>query len=222
MELIEKIIQGGPALLVLLALSVLAVTLLILKVVHLRRLAISNRLECLEIVKLVDKEGASRVLNDRELLGVPYAHVAVEAIEIGEALELSPEEREKSLQLSINRQVKVLEIGMRPISLVAHLSPLLGLLGTVLGMISSFRSLESVGMKADPSVLAGGIWEALLTTAFGLIIAIPMLAAYHYFESRVDRVADELQTLGDQILKMVRLRHLSTSKDKNLSHYALQ
>ena len=73
------------------------------------------------------------------------------------------------------------------LELLAHLSPLLGLLGTVLGMIDAFSMLEQVGDQADPSVFAGGIWKALLTTAMGLVVAIPALAAFNFFDGRARR-----------------------------------
>jgi len=70
---------------------------------------------------------------------------------------------------------------------LAHITPLLGLFGTVLGMIAVFRRVQELQGQADVTVLAGGIWEALLTTAFGLAIAIPCAAAYHYFQSLASR-----------------------------------
>jgi biopolymer transport protein ExbB len=78
---------------------------------------------------------------------------------------------------------------------VAHLAPLLGLFGTVLGMIEVFRKLESIGGRADVSLLSGGIWVALLTTAFGLLIAIPTLMAHHYFSGIVTGRSEDIQFL---------------------------
>jgi biopolymer transport protein ExbB len=66
-----------------------------------------------------------------------------------------------------------LESGFRLLDSVAQLAPLLGLFGTVLGMIEAFQSLQDAGAQVDPSILAGGIWVALLTTAVGLVVAMP-------------------------------------------------
>ncbi len=85
--------------------------------------------------------------------------------------------------------------GLRALDVIATISPLLGLLGTVLGMIAAFRALESTGARADPSVLAGGIWEALLTTAAGMAVAIPAALALAWFESVIERVAEDLEDL---------------------------
>jgi biopolymer transport protein ExbB len=78
---------------------------------------------------------------------------------------------------------------------VAHLAPLCGLFGTVLGMIEVFRKLESIGGRADVSLLSGGIWVALLTTAFGLLVAIPTLIAHHYFSGLVTGRSEDIQLL---------------------------
>lgn len=77
---------------------------------------------------------------------------------------------------------------LRILEVVASLGPLLGLLGTVMGMIKAFQQLELAGSRVDPAVLSGGIWEALLTTAEGLIVGIPAVIALHWFERRVDRL----------------------------------
>lgn len=80
-----------------------------------------------------------------------------------------------------------LEGGFRFLDNVAQLSPLLGLFGTVLGMISAFQSLQAAGPQVDPSVLAGGIWIALMTTAVGLVVAMPTSLVLSWFETRLDR-----------------------------------
>ena len=85
-------------------------------------------------------------------------------------------------------QLDGLRSGLRSLALIASLSPLIGLLGTVLGMINAFQALQDAGNRVDPSILSGGIWVALLTTAAGLIIAIPAAAAHNWMEGVVYRV----------------------------------
>lgn len=79
-----------------------------------------------------------------------------------------------------------LEGGFRLMDSVAQLAPLLGLFGTVLGMISAFQALQEAGAQVDPSILAGGIWVALLTTAVGLAVAMPTSVVLSWFEARMD------------------------------------
>jgi biopolymer transport protein ExbB len=90
--------------------------------------------------------------------------------------------------------------GLRGLELIATIAPLVGLLGTVLGMVSAFRALEAAGSQADPSALAGGIWEALLTTALGMAIAIPASAALTWFESVADRAQARVEDMVTRLL----------------------
>ncbi|SMX41548.1 MotA/TolQ/ExbB proton channel family protein [Actibacterium lipolyticum] len=98
--------------------------------------------------------------------------------------------------------------GLRPLELIATIAPLLGLLGTVLGMIAAFQALQEAGSRADPAVLAGGIWEALLTTAAGMAVAIPASMALTWFESVTDRLRLEMEDAATTIF----LRPLAQTK----------
>ncbi|MCP1167394.1 MotA/TolQ/ExbB proton channel family protein [Limimaricola litoreus] len=89
--------------------------------------------------------------------------------------------------------------GLRPLELIATIAPLLGLLGTVLGMIAAFQALQEAGSRADPAALAGGIWEALLTTAAGMAVAIPASMALTWFESVADRLRHEMEDAATRI-----------------------
>jgi biopolymer transport protein ExbB len=95
--------------------------------------------------------------------------------------------REGSLQL------ERVEKRLRVLAAISHLAPLLGLLGTVIGMVAAFATIEGLKQAASPADLAGGIWEALLTTVFGLVVAIPCMAAYHGFEGLADKIARRMQ-----------------------------
>jgi biopolymer transport protein ExbB len=87
----------------------------------------------------------------------------------------------------------------RPLEVVASLAPLLGLFGTVLGMISAFQQLEAAGNQVNPAILSGGIWVALLTTAAGLAVAMPVVVILNWLERRVDRLAHEMDDCVTQI-----------------------
>lgn len=89
--------------------------------------------------------------------------------------------------------------GLRALELIAAIAPLLGLLGTVLGMITAFQALQESGNRADPALLAGGIWEALLTTAAGMAVAIPASIALTWFEAVIDRMRIDVEDLATRI-----------------------
>lgn len=88
--------------------------------------------------------------------------------------------------LSAQYLLNDLRVGFRSLEVMAATAPLLGLLGTVLGMIDAFRQLAAAGNQVDPAMLSSGIWQALLTTAGGLIVALPALIAWHYFDRRLE------------------------------------
>jgi biopolymer transport protein ExbB len=82
---------------------------------------------------------------------------------------------------------------LRVLAAVSHLAPLVGLLGTVTGMVVAFAGIEALDGAPKPSDLAGGIWEALLTTVCGLAVAIPCMAAFHAYESHADKIARRME-----------------------------
>lgn len=103
------------------------------------------------------------------------------------------------LQAEAETRFARLESGFRLLDSVAQLAPLLGLFGTVLGMISAFQALQGAGAQVDPSILAGGIWVALLTTAVGLAVAMPTALILSWFEARMEAE----RVLSEQALRTV-------------------
>jgi len=95
---------------------------------------------------------------------------------------------EKELALIGTRQIRIVERGLSWLGLIATVAPLLGLTGTVTGMIKAFMVIEK-SPSVNPSLLAGGIWEALVTTAAGLLVAIPIHIGHHYLEKQADEIA---------------------------------
>ena len=92
-------------------------------------------------------------------------------------------------------KIAALRSWLRPLDLIAQTAPLLGLFGTVLGMIEAFQAMQGAGAAVDPSVLAGGIWVALLTTAVGLAISIPVSAVVSWFDGRIERTQQEMEAV---------------------------
>lgn len=112
---------------------------------------------------------------------------------------------EKAIEESGAVEMAFLERGLVWISTVANLAPLIGFLGTVSGMINAFAAIAAAG-DVDPSVVASGISEALITTAAGLVIAIPAQTAYNYFLSHIDKIIIDLQESSNQFVDdLIRL-----------------
>lgn len=101
------------------------------------------------------------------------------------------------------RQISQLKKGLRVLNGVSTLSPLIGLLGTVVGMIRSFNDIATAGAMGQTQTLANGIALALLTTAVGLLIAIPAMAAYLYLAGKVDSLVMEMDRLGQELVNLI-------------------
>ena len=114
-----------------------------------------------------------------------------------------------------SQELRRLEQRLQVLAAIGHLTPLMGLLGTVLGMITCFEKIQSMGGQADVNALAGGISVALLTTAFGLIVAIPVMAVYHFFENLVNNRSDEMQYLISELNQILNI-HPVDRKTKEL------
>ena len=108
--------------------------------------------------------------------------------------------REAALRIEGEAVIQRLEARLPRLSILASLAPLMGLLGTVLGMIQTFSEISNAQAGVNMNQLAGGIWQALITTAAGLIIAIPALFFLHQFRTRIDTVASALSEAANAVL----------------------
>ena len=100
-------------------------------------------------------------------------------------------------------EVPRLEKNLVVLATIAHISPLLGLLGTVVGMIRAFMTIEELEGVVNPSDLAGGIWEALMTTAFGLLVAILAYVAYNFLVARVGKMVLDMETSATEVVSLL-------------------
>ena len=113
---------------------------------------------------------------------------------------ISIADMERAIEAAGQHEVSLLTANLRTLGVVANLAPMLGLLGTVIGMIKAFSVISQSGTE-NPGLVASGISEALMTTAAGLIVGIPALAAYHYFRAKIDRYVYEMEHISLEILE---------------------
>ncbi|WP_240610929.1 MotA/TolQ/ExbB proton channel family protein [Oceaniglobus ichthyenteri] len=193
MQAVLAILQtGGPALAAIAVLSVLTMAIILWK---LWRLALSGAWGTRRANRMVDAALSKTKSTNIAPRGVRARFVAgaVRARSLTDTLA-----REEITRLAA-REIATLRSGLRPLELIVTIAPLIGLLGTVLGMIEAFQALETSGGQADPSVLAGGIWEALLTTAAGMAVAIPAAVALSWFEGIADRVQTDMEDMATRL-----------------------
>ncbi|MCR4416851.1 MAG: MotA/TolQ/ExbB proton channel family protein [Ignavibacteria bacterium] len=109
----------------------------------------------------------------------------------------------ESIESAGKQEIYKLEKGLSVLATISGVAPLLGFLGTVTGMISAFMRIESLGGNASPSDLAGGIWEALLTTAFGLSVGIIAYLFYNYFVTRINKLISEMEITSTDFIDVL-------------------
>jgi len=189
---------GGPIVGLLLFLSVVALTIVLLKLWQVNRFGVGKRRLERAVRHWCVTPGMEAAVRAGEVPG-PFAAVISRAMT--RLSQGSPEAivREE-LELGADQIVGDMRSYLRALEAIAQAAPLLGLLGTVLGMIDAFRVLESSGGDVDPAGLAGGIWVALMTTAVGLAVAIPTALALHWFDGRVDRERRRIERLATLVL----------------------
>jgi len=107
--------------------------------------------------------------------------------------------RDSILSREGSSAIEKVESRLRGLATITHVAPLLGLLGTVAGLVVAFHEIELSAGQVQAQSLAGGIWEALLSTVFGLIVAIPCMIAFHSFESQADRIARRMQSIVSEL-----------------------
>ena len=124
---------------------------------------------------------------------------------------LDPEQTRSEVYRLVRNQIQQMASGLRALEVIATVAPLLGLFGTVLGMIDAFRAMEAAGAQVDPAVLSGGIWQALLTTAVGLGVAIPVSLIHALFERQHENQSLQLLSDADELLNRVSHKEQAVS-----------
>ncbi|MCK7612013.1 MotA/TolQ/ExbB proton channel family protein [Roseibium sediminicola] len=196
---------GGPVVLILLAISVAALAVILAKVFQFSSARVGRHAQVRQAVSQWRSgnrtKAAQNLLKDRSL-SAALVRSAMDAIQMLDQQPLASQERdirEERLREEISARAADRLFGLaswlKALDLVTQIAPLLGLLGTVLGMIETFQTLQDSGASANPAALAGGIWVALLTTACGLAVAIPVSVAVTWFETRLEKERAALEVL---------------------------
>lgn len=190
--------QGGPVMWLLLAFSILALAVIIERFIALRRAKINVNDFLTKIRKaLMVNHSVGEALRVCEQHKGPVASIMKAGLlKYGQPRE----EVEKTIENAALYEMTRLERGLVVLATTANVAPLLGFLGTVTGMIRSFDALAKAGLT-NPGAVAAGISEALITTAGGLIVAIPVQLAYNYFMSRINKFVRDIETATNVLLE---------------------
>ncbi|MDD8045439.1 MAG: MotA/TolQ/ExbB proton channel family protein [Verrucomicrobiota bacterium] len=196
--------DGGPLMWLLLLCSVLATAVFLERLFHYHRASINTSDFMKGLRNVLKRKNIAEAVSICDETPGPVAHILRAAILRYPA---SREDVRESIEDAGLSEVPRLERNLVVLATIAHIAPLLGLLGTVLGMIGVFQEIHMHGGVVVTSDLASGIWQALLTTAGGLTVAIPAYVAYNYLVSRVDGLVLDMEKCATEIV------HLLTSED---------
>ena len=192
--------KGGPIMVPIILGSVLAFAIVIERLFHLHRAQIDTDKFMMGIKNILKKGNIVEAISICDATPGPIARILKEGIA---KYDKAKEEIKEAIQEAGLVEVPRLERNLSVLITIAHIEPLLGLLGTVTGMIKCFMQIEHLHGIVNPSDLAGGIWEALITTAAGLVVAIPVYVAYNYLIARVEGYILDMEKAANQLVKII-------------------
>jgi biopolymer transport protein ExbB len=203
MSLWQTFLAGGPVMWPILLCSIFAMAIILEKFWHVNKIRIDTQQFLSSVLEKMKRHQVKEALEICEKTKSPISHILKAGIlkydrprpQIKEAIE------DASLY-----EIPRLEKNLSMLATIAHISPLLGLLGTVAGMVRCFQTIQAKATSfhpVSPGDLAGGIWEALLTTVAGLIVAIPTFIAYNYLVSRINSFILEMEKASTELVNFL-------------------
>ena len=176
--------------------SIIALTIIVERFIYLTKIkALDNTLSS-NIIKLLKENDTKTLITLCETYSTPLSNIISNGLK-------NKEKIKEVIQIESNKELLKLEKFISALSTISTIAPLLGLLGTIIGMIQSFSVIATIG-ATKPTELASGISNALLTTAAGLIIAIPTVVFYNYFVSNIDKRISFMENITNEIIREVQ------------------
>jgi biopolymer transport protein ExbB len=198
--MIDFLAKGGILVIPILLCSVFALAIFLERLIRFALLKKRGRElaeKVAELLKSGDEAAACKLAaNSRS----PMGKILVQALEVKDK---DRETLETVIVHATDEQVRSLSSYLQALATIGNIAPLLGLLGTVIGMIKAFMVIQEMGGKVNAAVLAGGIWEAMLTTALGLSVALPTILAHSYLVSLVNSYEARLQSGAVTFMKAI-------------------
>lgn len=192
--------KGGPIMWPILLCSVVAVAIVIERLYFLHKVHVDVQRFSSDIARSVKRNKIMDAIDMCEKTSGPIARIIKEGLLKHDR---PRQEIREAVEDAALHEVPLLERNLPVLATIAHIAPLLGLLGTVTGMVIAFQVIQeksSAISPVNPGDLAGGIWQALLTTVVGLCVAIPTYVAYNYLTSRVDRFVLDMEKSATDLL----------------------
>jgi biopolymer transport protein ExbB len=195
------IVKGGAVMFPIILGSIIGLAIILEKLWNLNRLKINTAAFAEEVFANIRSNKVQKAL---WLCDHNIEHPLAAVLKVGiERRASNPDRLEKIMEQVGNMQVMRLEKRMGGLASIIGIEPLLGFLGTITGLIKAFMSWEAAGANVTVSILALGIYEAMITTAAGLIIAIPYYLCYNYFISRIKYISTEMNEYSMQLIDIM-------------------
>ena len=200
MSLYQIIIKGGIMMIPIALCSLIALAILVERLFSLRRIRINTGTFVLQVKNMLLRQKVEEAVMLCKDTPGPIAAIT----QAGLLKHNRPREEIKdAIEGAAKTQVYHLERYLGILGTIAAIAPLIGFLGTVTGMIKAFMDIQNLGGNVDASVLAGGIWEALITTAAGLSVGIPALIFYNWLQSKVELHVFEMQESSNELMDVL-------------------
>jgi len=197
MTILEILVKGGFIMIFLALCSIIALAILFERLIALRKIQINTRTFVLQVKNMLLRNRIEEAIELAKATPGPIAKITI----AGLAKHNRPREEIKdAIEAAAQSEVYHLERNLGMLGTIAAIAPLIGFLGTVTGMIKAFMQVQSLGGAVDASVLAGGIWEALITTAAGLFVGIPALIFYNWLQAKVEHHVFEMQESSTELM----------------------
>jgi biopolymer transport protein ExbB len=197
---IDLIIKGGPIMVPIIALSIIALAIILERFWTLWRIRLNFQQFAQEIFLFLERGHFQKALERCEKVKHPIADVFKLGI-LNRTL--NREELEGMLEREGDEQIQYLERYLGALLIIVGVEPMLGFLGTIIGLIKAFMTWEQLGANITVSALAAGIYQAMITTAAGLIVAIPAFIFYHLIVGKIKSHAQEISYYGNELLDII-------------------
>ena len=202
MSLWVLIIKGGYIMIPILICGILTIAIIIERSIYIKNSQIDSEKFIGDIEELLKKRKIKEAIANCEKNNKPVPNIIKAGLI---KLDRTREEIKEAIDDAANHQIPELEKYLGILATIATVAPLLGLLGTVTGMIKAFMVIEMREGLVHPGELARGIWEALVTTVGGLVVAIPAYLAYNYFVTRVNNLILEMEKSATRLIDIIFL-----------------
>ncbi len=210
MNLLSIVAKGDWIMVLILLCSLIAVAIIVERYMVLRKARSNTRQLMMKLKTLISRKNIDEAID----LCTESPGVTAKVLKQGILrVHMNKEEIQDAIQNAGNEQVFNLEKNMHILATIAGVAPLIGFLGTVTGMIEAFMEIERLSGNVNATVLAGGIWEALLTTAGGLSVGIPTYIFYNILSTRIKRHVFEMETSSNELMEL-----LVEEKNNNIKH----